>query len=393
MEVRVLRRELLSAVDVAARVMPATTPLPELKHVLLHANGNGQLTVSGSDTHRFVEVAVPAEIRSPGEVCVPGDQFRRILSGFSEGEVSLKLDLDNLSLSFRCAGSGYKLPGLGTDGFPSLSGLPSIVREVSVPQRWLRRAIQAVLPAVNKSQENEQLRGVNVRLGAGQVVLAATDTHRLHMATLDAGGGEPVVAVTIPWNALDELAKSLTETDEPLRLTLGERQVEFRAERFLLSSGVFDKPFPRYERVFPPRETVNHAGVVSLQDILSAVRRARVVADTDLIHTNRVVFNWSPTELRLQARGEGSTADEPVSCEFTGETPFYIGINANYALDALRVMETERVRIEHSVEVVKSRDRGDYERRSFLVHPVGEPEPVRVYTQVVEMTTSDWEPL
>src|SRR5690606_12422493 len=83
--------------------------------------------------------------------------------------------------------------------------------------------------------------------------VVATDGHRLalHTEKFSIPGITGKTQVIITRKGILELARLLSDTDEPVELTLGTNHIRARTQNFTFTSKLVDGKFPDYDRVLP----------------------------------------------------------------------------------------------------------------------------------------------
>ena len=171
--------------------------------------------------------------------------------------------------------------------------------------------------------------------------MVTTDGHRLAFAaTKDVPKDLPGegLDVLIPRKTLAELTKLTADFDGDVSLGADENHVYFRVGSRLLISRMLSGQFPNYEMVMPKNN--DRSASFDTAGLSQAVRRVALMAD-DRSHAVRLHLSKEQLLISSQNAEEGE-ARETVGTDFVGEET-EIGFNAQYMLDFLNVVGSEKV--------------------------------------------------
>ena len=177
-----------------------------------------------------------------------------------------------------------------------------------------------------------------------KLTLAAADNYRIAVRTIDVLDPVEAASVVIPARALAELARILSDTDDPVELVLAQarNQVLFHLEGIDLVSRLIDGQFPNYQTVLPATHSTR--AELDREELLRAVRPAALIASS------------SANIVKLQVGGDDGgvvvTATADVG-DYTGDVEATIegdattiAFNARYLNDVLGNVQADRFALE-----------------------------------------------
>lgn len=341
------RRLLYEGLQVVSRAISGRSTLPVLSNVLLDAK-NDVLRLVSTDLEIGLECKLHLEVDEPGALTVPARLLGEIVGGLPEATIEVSSDGGNV-LSLRCGSSHYTMRGLTADEFPVLPRIESGAR-FTLPRDRLRQVIRQTVLAASVDETRQILTGCLIIWDGTSLKMVATDSYRLAVKTvsLDGERQEPITRI-VPSRTLHELQRLLGDGEETIEVLLAENQALFRGGSSALGAGgevtlvsrLIEGQFPNYERVIP--EASDKHITVGRADLLACLRRAVVVARSE---ANKVIFTAKDRTLRLRAEsGEVGEAHEELPVDMEGEE-IEIAFNAEYLIDALSVIDSEKVVIE-----------------------------------------------
>ena len=148
------------------------------------------------------------------------------------------------------------------------------------------------------------------------------------------------ITVIIPLKAVLEIGRNLKTTGN-VSIVTGTNQVLFDIDGILIATRIIEGEFPNYNQVIPQEITpkVN----VQTQDLLSAIRRANLLATPDFqavkfeIFTDKMVVSKTTPDV-----GE-SREEIPIGY---GGAEFMVGFNPQYLIDVLKNIEEGKIEFE-----------------------------------------------
>lgn len=318
MKFEVSAKQFRDAFTQAGRVVPANTPKPVLKCVLMQADGDSVKLIA---TDMNVQIEVPVSgvtVREPGRVLLPKDVTDRILKAS---------DTDNLA--FSTAGNSIEVETFGTTGkrrsakwsaqiedpdlFP-VRDTDSIGFLFSVTGNDFKTSIPRVAACCDV-RSGGWMSGVLIEsIGDNQIRFVGTDSHRMGIVTLpmsmiltDAIPERPVIPA-----ALLRTAVGCIPTGESLVSIgfAGKTAIAFNfGNDIVLSGQLLDGRFCNYKMLL---ESIGVGGkaTVSTPELLASIEAASVASDK---MSSGASFAFGDKLLRITREVEGSRAE--VDCE------------------------------------------------------------------------------
>ncbi|MDX8032103.1 DNA polymerase III subunit beta [Lentzea sp. BCCO 10_0856] len=339
MKIRVERDGLADAVAWVARSLPSRPPVPVLGGVLLDAESEESLTVSGFDYEVSAQVGVPAQIADAGRALVSGRLLADITKALPNHPVEIAVDGARMMIS--CGSARFSLPTMPVEDYPALPSMPQLIGEL--PGEVFGEAVGQVAVAAGKDDTLPMLTGVRVEIGEGKLTLVATDRFRLAMREFpwepDEALGE--VAVLVPAKTLGDAAKTLGSSGGKVEMSLAANDglLGLAGSGKRTTTRLLDADFPKYRQLLPSEHSA--AAIIDIDALQQAIKRVSLVAERG----TQVRLEFVDGGLRLSAGGddEGS-AEEELPVEYTGDA-VTIAFNPGYLLDGLGAVRTQKVHL------------------------------------------------
>jgi DNA polymerase-3 subunit beta len=296
--------------------------------------------------------------------------FGEMIRSLSPGQVNLMGADAEVEIG---SGRGqFRVKSLAQDDYPALAieerDDADAIR-VEVDGAELARALSQVVKSASSDESRQVLTGVLWEMTAGNLTLAATDSYRLAVRTLEVGGGpSEEKKVILPARALGELARAL-QGGAAVSVMIKENLIIFAigsagGGESVIGSRFIEGEFPKYRQLIP--QGYANELTVDREALLEVVRRVGLLAQNNL-----------PVKLRLDSELEVSAhtpdvgeGQEVLDAEYKGE-PLVIAFNPQFLNDGASAIRGDRLLIQAGdglkPAILKSADEESF---TYLLMPV-----------------------
>ncbi len=370
--------------DLVGRAVPTRATHPILSCVLFNAV-DGCLSLTGFDQSLGINLTFPVEIKQEGFAAIPAKLLNEIVSKLPKG--SITLEEQDLAVTLTCSSGKYQLQAMQPEEFPQLPSINDTGTKVNLDSYDLSTGIKNTIFSASPEEAKQVLNGIHFTFSKGMLEFAATDGHRLAIATvnddkyqqleLPINESEPSdnFKVTLPVRALVEMERMLPKVNTPIVLTFAENQVMVQmtdsdlSEEKILTARTLDGLYPAYRQLLPP--TFKRTIVVDRRALIATTERLNIFADKKA-NTCKCSISQESQQLTfsIDTRDVGN-CEEKLSAQITGDS-IDMAFNIKYLLDVLRVVTTENVEIQANevLAPVILRPVGGSTNAQFLVMPV-----------------------
>lgn len=337
--VQIKRDALLKPLQAVTGIVEKRHTLPILSNVLIERKQEKLLLVA-TDLEIQISTGFAIEGKKSGEdtkLTVSARKLQDILRALPE-DAEAALEAQNNRLQVRAGKSRFNLQTLPANDFPVLADPGNQLAKISMSQKQLRDLLLLVQYAMAQQDIRYYLNGLLLVLEGKHVRVIATDGHRLSYASGQQQQEQEKREVILPRKAVQELAKLLADSEDPVEVELYASQVVFRFANVELVTKVIDGKFPDYSRVIP----TNYQKHITLEraQLLQSLQRAAILSNEKFRGVRWVLTAGS---LRISCtNNEQEEAQEELEIAYTGE-PLDVGFNITYLLDVLNNVQDETV--------------------------------------------------
>jgi DNA polymerase-3 subunit beta len=338
-----MQENLARGLSVVSRAVSARSTLPVLANVLLKTEDAG-LKLTATNLEIGITYWVPGKIESDGATTVPAKLLTDYVNALQGGE---RIDLELLggeTLHLRSGRFESHIKGIAADEFPAIqtAGDRPTTR---IAQNVLRTALEETAFAAASDEARPILTGVLARFEGETVTLAAADNYRIAVKTIPILDAVPETSVVIPARALNELARVLSDVEQPIDIVLAQarNQILFHLDGIDLVSRLIDGQFPNYQQVLPQSHTTR--AVLDREELLRAVRPAALIAHESANIVKLQIESNGESGVTVSANAEVGDHVGQVEAAVEGDGTT-IAFNARYLADVLTNVEADQFALE-----------------------------------------------
>ncbi|MGP4038970.1 DNA polymerase III subunit beta [Gracilibacillus sp. D59] len=352
MKIVINRDKLMESIQHVTKAISSKTAIPILAGLKIQATHNG-ITLTGSNSDITIESFIPVEEEGiqfideleQGEIIAHAKYFPEIIRKLPSQTVQIEVD-EQLQITIQSGHAEFHLNGQDAEEYPQISQIQTET-QFELPINLLKNMIKQTVFAVSTSETRPILTGVNLKVADDQLHFIATDSHRLAASKLplqDVINNFPFDQVVIPGKSLNELSKILDDTEDKIQISISENQIAFQNNHLYFLSRLLDGKYPETSRLIP--EESKTVILADTKTLLQAVDRASLLAKDN--HNNVIRLQTKEqeiVEISSNSPEIGKVEEEITVAKMDGEE-LKISFSSKYMIDALKIMETEQVKIE-----------------------------------------------
>ena len=333
MKLQVTQENLNKALSTVSRVATNRGTLPVLANVLIKTTDN-RLSVSATNLDIAITQFVGSKISEEGAITVPARLFQDFVNSLPSGVIDLKLD--DFKLKIKAEGYASSINGISAEDFPVM---PAISQENtwSLPAKTFKEALQQVVVAASNDDARPVLTGVFLHSHESKLYMVATDSYRL--AEKQLGNTSDEVSLLVPANAMQDLLRIVSDSDEDVVVYHDDQQVQFQVGEVELVTRLIDGNYPDYRKLIPSKFA--NTARLGRQELANITKVASLFARES---AGSIVVSADEGEGKLHVRSVASQLGDntsSVAAKVTGEDS--ITLNSRYLSDSLSVLHGKEV--------------------------------------------------
>jgi len=342
MKVNFNRNALTEALALVTTVVPVRTPKPILRCVHISAKEK-DVWMAATDLEVGINYLVSeVQIERAGQAVVQADRLAAIVRESTEEVMTIEAAEGTCEITG--ADSHFTIYAQEPSHYPAIPSFEGDA-DIEVPLDNLQTGIEQCLFAAAKESSRYAINGVLWEIKGKKLLLVATDGRRLARSKVnlispprDRLGEQKII---VPAKTMALLAKLSSHQKDNIVAKLVDNQILFSYANVVISSGLVEGNFPKYEDIIPV--DYNKKLVLSTEAVLSGVRRAALLTSDE---SRAIKLSISSDKLVFSSRTpETGAAQVTMAIDYNGE-PIDIGFNPQFLVDVLRVMPTDKFEME-----------------------------------------------
>lgn len=342
----VQREDIHQAAAAVQRATATRVIQPILSNILIESSGDNQLKFSATDLDFAIETIIPAQIVEAGQTTLSAKKLSEILGKLPNSrEIEFVIDDVTQMARIQCGTAIFDMRTLPADDFPTIQKI-DVDGFMEVDTKALIKAINQTAFAAASYDANNVLGGVYFQINANGLEMAATDGSRLARRIEGVLEGQTAsvidVSAIIPARTLQEFLKLASGSAEQLvRIAIANGQIAFRTEKYYVLSRLLDGQYPKYNQLIPSENKI--VAIAKRKEFIDCLERTAVMANE---RTNIVKMALEGNNLSLAAQTpDVGDSKDTLDIVYDGD-PLSIAFNYKYVLDALKVIESDDIRME-----------------------------------------------
>jgi DNA polymerase III subunit beta len=264
-------KDLLAALAVAGKVVPAKAPWPVLLNIKLVTNDD-RLTITGSDADTTFEMTIPARVETEGVCLLPYATLAQFVKAAKATEVRIEDAKGDVTV--KAGRARIVLQSADVESFPNY--LAAEVTGATVDAPAFASALRFASAGSSDEQTRYYLCGVHVCRRDDADRLVGTNGHILHMATLAGGAmGDGIVP-----NAAIPVILGAMEKADTAHVAVSDRGWRVEVGPLRIWGKVIDGTFPDLDRLLASLGTMEAVATAGREELAAALTVASCGADS-----------------------------------------------------------------------------------------------------------------
>lgn len=371
MELKIMKEELLGAVEVAENFISAERAcMEQFKHIHIRTDGNSRIEIFASDSETCAKVRINGHVEEEGRVAIPCKMFKTAIKQAPDTEILIK-DCDNkIKITAKNYTSEIPLyeynPGFKEDTVETLN--------FKIKRMELKEALEKVEFSTSSDPENFAVNCIKLETEENKLTAVGTDTYRLAMCETEIMEFQGSASVSIPLKAVRGLIKALKSKIQGLEETVLvmtdiSGKINFRLGSVNIRTETVKLAFPDYKAVIKGLKNDKKV-LLNTKAFHASLKKGFTVAKYCKEAKNGGVFDFQGGRLTVKAINEFTEFKEKIDTVQTGED-LKISLNIKFLMDYLSKSKDRLTVMEMSSERNAVLVRGETDSRwVYLVMPL-----------------------
>lgn len=331
------KEELAHAVQIVQKAVSNKPQMPILSGIYLNATADNTLELQATDYELGIKCIIDAEIKETGAIVLSGRYFQEVVRRLPGESVEIRTNQEDRMVKIVSHMAQFNLLSLPAAEFPVLQPLEDTTNFV-IRDNILKDLIKKTSFACSTDESRPVFTGSLLELSESNIVMVATNTHRLAIKREFVDQSSMPMKIIIPARILNELARiMIAEVPSDVSIRCNRTQISFALDNVYITSRLIEGQFPDYNRVIPTEFATNIT--LSTDEFSAAVERVSLISRSGDYNVIKLAFKEKSVLISSNNPDIGK-AEESVDISLQGN-PLEIAFNAKYVTDILKNIDSE----------------------------------------------------
>lgn len=336
MKIQVEREMLSEALSNLQRAVTPRSALPILEGVLLSAEKE-KLTLMAYNMEISMKKELPVVCMEEGDIVISAKILFEIIRKVKSNQILINVD-DRMVCHIISGPSSFDIMGMDSADFPEM---PNVAENqtLTISSELLKDMVrQTVFAAAQIEGTRPVLTGISFEISNNILKVVAIDGNRMAIRKAVITN-DCEMEFVVSGRAIAEAVKIIGEKDEPITLHIGNRNISFDIDGYVMTSRLLEGKYIEYQRSIP--ESYAQQFRANVPELIEILERISLIIVNDQTKSP-VRCTLEKGRLTFTCASAVGRATDFCDIDLSG-TDFEIGFNSRLLLDALKATESEEV--------------------------------------------------
>lgn len=329
---------LLNGVQIVSKAVPNKTTMSILECILIDATGK-EIKLIANDMELGIETIIEGEIVEKGQIALDAKILLDIVRKLPDNEVTLEAD-KSFKTNITCEKAKFTIIGKSGEDFsylPSIEKIDSIV----VSQFTLKEVVRQTIFSISDNDSNKLMTGELFDINGDILKVVSLDGHRISIRKINLKNNYPSRKVVVPGKTLNEVSKIISgDTDKDVNIFFTGKHIVFEFDKTTVVSRLIEGEYFNIDQMlssdYETKVTINK------RELLECIDRATLLVKEG--DKKPIIINITDEMMELKINSTVGSMNEEIDIVKQGKD-LMIGFNPKFMIDALRVIDDEKVDI------------------------------------------------
>ncbi len=330
------KSDILNAVNISLRAVPAKTTMPILECIVIKANGNNIRFIS-NDMEIAIETVLPGNVIEDGSIAINAKIFSDIIRKLPDNDITIETNKYFMA-TITCEKAEFTINCKSDEEFPDFPFVEKTDALV-ISEYSLREIIRQTVFSTSDNESNRIMTGECLEIEEDNLKMLAIDGHRVAIRNIKLNAPYKNTKVIIPGKTMMEIMKILSgEQDKNVNIYFTKNHILFEIENTIVLSRLIEGEYYKINQMLSGEyETKLKVNRKELSDCID--RSTLLIKETD---KKPIILDIKDYALNLKVTSQLGAMNEDIEINKEGRD-IMIGLNPKFMLDVLRVIDDEEI--------------------------------------------------
>ncbi len=357
------KANLLKGVNIVSKAVPTRTTMAILECILIDASA-GEIKLTANDMEIGIETIIEGDIVERGVIALDAKIFSEIVRKLPDNDVTIETDA-SFKTVITCEKAKFNIIGKSGEDF---SYIPVIPRNepVVISQFTLKEVIRQTIFSIADNDNNKLMTGELFEINDNKLKVVSLDGHRISIRNIELKESYEHKKVVVPGKTLMEISKIIPgSVEDDVQIFITENHIIFEFERTTVVSRLIEGEYFRIDQMLSTDYETKI--VINKRELLDCIDRATLLIKEG--DKKPIIMNVTDGNMELKINSFVGSMNEDIEIDKEGRD-ILIGFNPKFFIDALRVIDEERITLYMVNPKAPCFIRDDNESFIYLILPV-----------------------
>ena len=357
------KSNLLHGVNIVSKAVPTRTTMAILECILIDASAN-EIKLTANDMELGIETKIEGEIAERGVIALDAKIFSEIVRKLPDSDVIIETDA-SFKTTITCEKAKFNIPGKSGEDF---AYLPLIEKNdcIRISQFTLKEIIRQTIFSIALNENNKLMTGELFEINDNRLKVVSLDGHRISIRNIELKESYEHKKVVVPGKTLMEISKIIPgSVEDDVQIFITDNHIIFEFERTTVVSRLIEGEYFRIDQMLSTDYETKI--VINKRELLDCIDRATLLIKEG--DKKPIIMNVTDGNMELKINSFVGSMNEDIEIDKEGRD-ILIGFNPKFFIDALRVIDEERITLYMVNPKAPCFIRDEYESFIYLILPV-----------------------
>ncbi len=339
MRIKCKKKTLLGGINIVSKAVSAKVVKSILECFLLEAK-DGKLKITANNLNLGIETYIDCTIIEEGMVALNAKLFSDIIRKLEDSDIDIETSND-YKTTIICEKSKFDIPCWSGEDFPELLAVNKD-KSISISQLSLKDVIRQTIFSISENENSKLMSGELFEVKDNVLSVVSLDGHRISMRKINLKGENSDLTAVVPGKTLQEISKIIGgEADKNVNIYFSDKNMSFEFDDTRVVSRLIEGEYFKIAHMLSMDSSLMVKA--NRNELMGCIDRASLlIQETDKKPIIVSVKNDNNLYIKLDTN-KGSINEE-MEIEKEGNE-IIIGFNPSFIMDALRVIDDDKVNI------------------------------------------------
>lgn len=338
MKINCSKEALMNGINIVSKAVSTKSTMTNLQCILIESSLS-EIRLIANDIDLGIETIIEGTIHEAGKIALDAKLLSDIVRKLPNSEIFIETNA-NYQANIRCERSKFNIPGTSGEDF---NYLPEVEKNkyISLSQFTLKEVIRQTIFSISDQENTKIMTGELFEVNGDVLKVVSLDGHRISIRKVTLKQSYDNMKVIVPGKTLNDVSKILNgDAEDEIRLYVTDKHILFEFDQTKVVSRLLEGEFYKIDQMlsndYETKFTINK------KEFLDCIDRATLfIKESD---KKPIIMNIEGSNIYLKIDSSLGSMNEEIEIKKEGKD-LIIGFNPKFLMDALRVIDDEKVDI------------------------------------------------